>query len=82
MQSTIRFFESASVVLGRPADERAALISVPLRVLGQAKAVLGAWAERIESRRQLLELDERMLSDIGLDRATVIREASKPFWKA
>jgi uncharacterized protein YjiS (DUF1127 family) len=38
-------------------------------------------AELARSRRQLAELDERLLRDIGLDRATARFEASKPFWE-
>jgi len=37
--------------------------------------------ELARSRRQLAELDERLLRDIGLDRATARFEASKPFWE-
>lgn len=36
--------------------------------------------ELARSRRQLSELDERLLRDIGLDRATARFEASKGFW--
>ena len=32
------------------------------------------------SRRQLAQLDERLLRDIGLDRATARLEADKSFW--
>jgi uncharacterized protein YjiS (DUF1127 family) len=37
-------------------------------------------AELARSRRQLSELDERLLRDIGLDRATARFEAHKGFW--
>ena len=37
-------------------------------------------AELRKSRRQLAELDERLLRDIGLDRGTARYEASKGFW--
>jgi uncharacterized protein YjiS (DUF1127 family) len=36
--------------------------------------------ELARSRRQLAQLDERLLRDIGLDRATARLEASKGFW--
>ncbi|MBM3646250.1 MAG: DUF1127 domain-containing protein [Alphaproteobacteria bacterium] len=36
--------------------------------------------ELARSRRQLAELDDRLLRDIGLDRATARREADKGFW--
>lgn len=37
-------------------------------------------AELARSRNQLAQLDERLLRDIGLDRATARFEATKPFW--
>ena len=37
-------------------------------------------AELVKSRRQLAQLDERLLRDIGLDRATARFEATKGFW--
>ena len=37
-------------------------------------------AELARSRRQLAQLDERLLRDIGLDRATARFEATKSFW--
>jgi uncharacterized protein YjiS (DUF1127 family) len=37
-------------------------------------------AELARSRRQLAELDERLLRDIGLDRGAARHEATKGFW--
>ena len=37
-------------------------------------------AEVRKSRRQLAELDDRLLRDIGLDRGTARYEANKGFW--
>ena len=37
-------------------------------------------AELSRSRRQLAELDDRLLRDIGLDRARARFEASKSYW--
>ncbi len=37
-------------------------------------------AEVRKSRRQLAELDDRLLRDIGLDRGTARFEAGKGFW--
>ncbi len=37
-------------------------------------------AELHRSRRQLAELDDRLLRDIGLDRASARFEATKRFW--
>lgn len=43
--------------------------------------VLLTWQERERQRRHLQGLDERMLKDIGLSRADVENEATKPFWR-
>ncbi len=48
--------------------------------LGAAISVLKTWFERYRQRRQLADLDERMLADIGLSRADVKWECDKPFW--
>ena len=37
-------------------------------------------AELSRSRRQLAELDDRLLRDIGLDRGAARHEATKGFW--
>ena len=55
----------------------AALRSIAGRGLDQ----LLLWAERMRGRRRLLALDDRMLHDIGIDRATAEREAAMPFWR-
>jgi uncharacterized protein YjiS (DUF1127 family) len=40
------------------------------------------WHDRSRARWDLLRLDDRMLSDVGLTRADVYREANKPLWRA
>jgi uncharacterized protein YjiS (DUF1127 family) len=40
------------------------------------------WVERTRQRRQLALLSPHMLKDIGLSRADVEIEMSKPFWRA
>ena len=42
---------------------------------------LQVWTTRSTERRALLQLDERMLKDIGVSRVDVAREAMKPFWR-
>jgi uncharacterized protein YjiS (DUF1127 family) len=64
---------------------------VPSFTLGRALALLAGSvsvgvealvnrAEIRKSRRQLAELDDRLLRDIGLDRGTARYEATKGFW--
>jgi len=50
------------------------------RLFLAALHVLRHWRERSLQRRRLAELDDRMLRDIGFDRAAALEEASKPFW--
>jgi uncharacterized protein YjiS (DUF1127 family) len=50
----------------------------PLRRL---LATMVSWQQRYELRRHLLEMDARLLEDIGLSPATARQEAAKPFWK-
>jgi len=39
-----------------------------------------SWIETAGQRRRLASLDDRMLSDIGIGRADVEGETSRPFW--
>ena len=57
---------------------RAMTLLAGVVVVGVEKAMTRA--EIARSRRQLAQLDERLLRDIGLDRATARFEASKGFW--
>ena len=52
----------------------------PSAVVARLTLLFG-WLERARSRRQLAELDDRMLADIGIDRATAQSEADRPFWR-
>jgi uncharacterized protein YjiS (DUF1127 family) len=42
---------------------------------------LRTWQQRSHERCDLLSLSERLLRDIGLNRADVEREACQPFWR-
>jgi uncharacterized protein YjiS (DUF1127 family) len=54
-----------------------------LRAIGQRVATtLAVWAARKSARRELAEMTDYMLRDVGLTRADVWREVSKPFWRA
>ncbi len=39
------------------------------------------WRNRAHQRRQLLEMETRILKDLGLTRMDAIQEAEKPFWR-
>jgi uncharacterized protein YjiS (DUF1127 family) len=49
--------------------------------LVQAYEQVMSWLERVRQRRQLAQLSDHMLKDIGLSRADVEVELSKPFWR-
>jgi uncharacterized protein YjiS (DUF1127 family) len=51
-------------------------------MLSMALAMLRLWARRRHDRRALLQLDDHMLRDIGVDRTRVEAMASRPFWRA
>jgi uncharacterized protein YjiS (DUF1127 family) len=55
-----------------------AILSAGSRVLN----FLYLWQARIDERRELACVDERLLKDAGITRADVMQEASKPFWRA
>lgn len=44
-------------------------------------AALTEWRRRARGRRELAQLPDRELRDIGLTRDDVMRECSKPFWR-
>jgi uncharacterized protein YjiS (DUF1127 family) len=49
--------------------------------LVRASDALLSWQYRAHERSHLQTLDDRMLRDIGLNRADVESEAGKPFWR-
>ncbi|MCY1285304.1 hypothetical protein D9M68_377300 [compost metagenome] len=48
-----------------------------LRLLG----LFALWAQRVRTRRQLAQLDERLLADVGISRSERSAELRKPFWR-
>lgn len=44
-------------------------------------ATLHLWQRRQRSRRELRELDEHVLRDIGISRSLAQYEGGKPFWR-
>ena len=47
----------------------------------KAMTTLQRWMDRHSERKQLAQLDDHILQDLGLTRGQAITEASKPFWK-
>ncbi|WP_421201342.1 DUF1127 domain-containing protein [Aeromonas enteropelogenes] len=52
-----------------------------LNLIARAKMTVLTWLERSRSRRQLSELPEYLLKDIGLSEADRYQETTKPFWR-
>ncbi len=50
-------------------------------VLARVVDLLLGWSERGRQRRHLARLDDRLLRDIGVSRAEVEAEISRPFWR-
>jgi uncharacterized protein YjiS (DUF1127 family) len=48
----------------------------------QVKTWIAEWRRRARERRELSELGERDLHDLGISRCDAQREAQKPFWRA
>ncbi|MCC2665003.1 MAG: hypothetical protein K0R41_1133 [Geminicoccaceae bacterium] len=74
---------SAPVSLAVPRANRAAAdANIRWRdVLAAVIDQLMTWQERARQRHQLQSLSDHMLHDIGLGRADVEAEGSKPFWR-
>lgn len=43
--------------------------------------LIAFWMDRARQRRALAEMDDRLLSDIGITRNEAEREIEKPFWR-
>ncbi len=65
--------EASSFTFGRAVALLAGVVAVGFETMMTR-------AELAKSRRQLSELDDRLLRDIGLDRATARFEANKSYW--
>jgi len=63
------------------ANVNAAFLNAGRPVAHQAADLLARWRRRAADRRNLARLDDFMLRDIGLARADVEMEISKPFWR-
>ena len=55
--------------------------SSQLNLAARVKMTVLTWLERSRSRRQLSELPEYLLKDIGLNESDRYQETTKPFWR-
>jgi uncharacterized protein YjiS (DUF1127 family) len=50
-------------------------------VLSSLAGMIASWLDRRQGRRDLSELDDRLLADVGISREDALWEARKPFWR-
>lgn len=50
-------------------------------IAARIRQAVARWRERARAREELAALDEHALADVGLTRAQVAFEASRPFWR-
>jgi uncharacterized protein YjiS (DUF1127 family) len=59
-----------------------AIMSLVSNAAVRAGCTLLSWQARAQQRHDLASLSDRMLADIGVDRAAANVESAKPFWRA
>ena len=62
-------------------DQHPASISIP-KIVHRCRTGYRLARERYRQRKQLLEMDDRQLKDIGITPEQAELEAGKPIWKA
>lgn len=82
MAKTINIVNRNSVPVGIGRTTFGAAGYAVKSVLAYALETLLTWQERARQRRQLAELDPRILRDIGISRSDAEREYRKKFWQA
>lgn len=66
--------------LGRGPSRGAAERNKHNSLLGLSIAQLERWRQLARQRRELAQLSDAMLRDIGLNRGDALRESQRPFW--
>ena len=72
--------DSTKRIFKQTASPVAALVTALVNLPEHAVATAITWQQRVNERQHLRDLDDRMLSDMGLSRADVDKEVAKPFW--
>lgn len=73
---TFRLFDLTLLFRAFRVEEGMSYLSIE-----KTKSTFRLYSQRARQRRQLLELSEHALEDIGVTRAEAMAEARKPFWK-
>jgi uncharacterized protein YjiS (DUF1127 family) len=72
---------TSALLQGAVHGQRRAPVSVVEGALIRFFDLVLSWRENVRTRHALAQLNDQMLSDIGLSRASAEREASTPFWR-
>ena len=72
---------SAAVELNETRHKRGANRIAKASPWKRILVTLETWNERRRQRQNLVNLPDRLLRDIGIDRVEALREARKPFWR-
>ena len=73
---------NTTYVTGAIPLNRRSLLKAGFNLMQRALDMLLTWQERERQRRQLMTLDTRILSDMGISRADAVAEYGKPFWRS
>jgi uncharacterized protein YjiS (DUF1127 family) len=73
--------DTAAVCDVGPAVGARDLFARLLKAFKSAADKVTEWHDRVRGRRWLMEMDERLLKDIGISRSDAYRESRKPFWR-
>ena len=79
---TSSFSAVPRISVAKPASGTGSWSATILRLTGIVMINLAQWRQRARQRRQLSELDDRLLSDIGIRRIDACQESQKHFWQA
>lgn len=79
---TSSYSRTPSISVSRPASGTSLWTTTVRGWSGTAFNKMAQWQARITQRRQLNDLDDRLLSDIGVTRIDACNESAKPFWRA
>jgi uncharacterized protein YjiS (DUF1127 family) len=82
MIRTANDYQNSSAKLDMHDDRRFPLPNLVFGVVLNALLTVQTWRERARSRRELAARSSHELQDIGVCRANIDDEVSKPFWRA
>jgi uncharacterized protein YjiS (DUF1127 family) len=57
------------------------VVAAAQAVLSRLAGTIAVWLHRQQGRRDLRELDDRLLADVGISQEDAVWEAGKPFWR-